>query len=131
MSYNLGRDEIFWRIGHEDSEQLIDDIRKLKSVDFSDETGRTYLHVACSARNLKAAKLLLEKGADPNCKDKRGGMPIMDAIGQLHETNTDFLRLFLQHGLDLSIKLHDMTLKETIESFEDDALNAVIKEFEQ
>ena len=27
MSYNLGRDEMFWRIGHEDSEQLIDDIR--------------------------------------------------------------------------------------------------------
>lgn len=38
MSYHLGRDEMFWRIGHEDSEQLIDDIRKLKSIDFSDET---------------------------------------------------------------------------------------------
>ncbi|EOS21683.1 hypothetical protein C804_05990 [Lachnospiraceae bacterium A4] len=131
MSYHLGRDEMFWRIGHEDSEQLIDDIRKLKSVDFSDETGRTYLHVACSARNLKAAELLLEKGANPNCKDKQGHLPIMSAIGQLHETNAGFLRLFLQHGLDLNIKLHDMTLKETIESFEDDEFNAIIKDFEK
>ncbi len=130
MSYNLGRDEMFWRIGHEDSEQLIDDIRKLESVNFSDETGLTYLHMACSAHNLKAAELLLEKGADPNCKDKRGGVPIMDAIGQLHETNAGFLRFFLQHGLDLSIKLHDMTLKEIIESFKNDELNAVIRYFE-
>ncbi|MDE7423198.1 MAG: ankyrin repeat domain-containing protein [Lachnospiraceae bacterium] len=131
MSYHLGRDEMFWRIGHEDSEQLIDDIRKLKSVNFVDEIGLSYLHMACTAHNLKVAELLLKKGADPNYKDKEGGVPIMSAIGSIHETNPDFLRVFLQYGLDLNIKQHDMTLKEMIESFEDEELNTVMKEFER
>ena len=131
MSYNLGRDDLFWRIGHEQTDKLLEDIEKLESVDFLDESGRTYLHVACTSYNLEVAKLLLQKGANPNCKDKNGKLPIMSAIGRINEKNPDFLRLFLEYGLDLNEIKNGMTLKETIESFEDEELNAVINEFEK
>ncbi len=131
MRYNLGRDKLFWRIGNEKSDELIEDIKKLDSVDFSDDIGRTYLHIACSAHNFEVAKLLLKKGANPNCRDKQGRLPIMSSIGRVNEKNPDFLRVFLEYGLDMNEKVHDMTLKEVIESFEDEELNAVIKSFEK
>ncbi len=37
MSYNLGRDEMYCRIGNEDSRKLLDDIEKLESVVFADD----------------------------------------------------------------------------------------------
>ncbi len=40
MSYNLGRDEMFWRIGNEDSRKLLYDIEKLESIVFADDSGR-------------------------------------------------------------------------------------------
>lgn len=131
MSYNLGRDEMFWRIGNEKSKKLLEDVEQLENIDFSDENGRTYLHVACSSHNLEVAKVLLQKGANPNCKDTKGRMPIMSAIGRINEKNPDFLRLFLEYGLDLNDITNGMALRDTIESFEDETLNAVINEFEK
>lgn len=130
MSYNLGRNELFWRIGNEESHKLLEDIAQLDNVNFSDDSGRTYLHAACSAHNLEAVKLLLQKGANPNCKDIKGRLPIMSAIGRINEKNPDFLRVFLEYGLDLNEIVNGITLKETIKSFEDEELNAVITQFE-
>lgn len=126
MSYNLGRDELFWRIGNEKSEKLLEDVKQLKAVNFSDDNGRSYLHVACSAHNLEVIRLLLEKGADPNCKDAKGRLPIMSAIGRKNKANPQILRVFLDYGLDLTALVHGVSLKETIESFEDEELNNII-----
>lgn len=130
MSYNLGRDEMFWRIGNEDSRKLLDDIEKLESIDFADDTGRTYLHVACSAHNLEAAKLLLKKGANPNVRDKNGRLPIMSAIGRINEKNPEFLKVFLEYGLDLDADVNGISLRETIESFDEETLNSVIRKYQ-
>ncbi len=130
MGYNLGRDEFFWRIGIEESDKLLEDIRQLDNVNFADDNGGTYLHVACSAHNLAVAKLLLQKGAAPNCKDKKGHSPILYAIGMLDETNPDFLRVFLQYGLDLNEDVNGISLREVIKSFRNEGLNKVIAEFE-
>lgn len=131
MRYNLGRDELFWRIGNEDSQKLLYDIEALDKIDFADDNGRTYLHVACSAHNLEVAKLLLKKGANPNVRDKNDRLPIMSAIGRISDKNPAFLKVFLEYGLDLNEDVNGTTLRETIESFEDEALSAVITKFEQ
>lgn len=130
MSYNLGRNDIFWRIGHEETSDLLANIRALKEIEFSDDTGLTYLHVAACNHKLKVIKLLLEKGANPNCEDNRGGSPILMALGRINENNPEILRVFLEYGLNLERIENGMTIKETILSFEDSELNEVIKEFE-
>lgn len=129
MGCNLGRDELFWRIGHEKSDKLLEDITLHANVDFADDTGITYLHMACIAHNLEVAKLLLQKGADPNCKDKEGHSPILSAIGRIDENNAEFLRVFLEYGLDLNENVNGLSLRETIKSFEEEELNKVIAEF--
>ncbi len=130
MSYNLGRDEMYWRIGNEDSRKLLDDIEKLERIDFADDSGRTYLHVACSAHNLEVAKLLLKKGANPNVRDKNGRLPIMSAIGRVNEKNPEFLKVFLEYGLDLNADVNGISLRETIEAFDEEALNSVIRKYQ-
>ena len=72
MNHNLGRNEIFWRIGNGETPELIEAIRKLKDVELKDDKGLTYLHIAACNHRLQIMKLLLEKSADPNCEDKRG-----------------------------------------------------------
>ena len=61
MSYNLGRYEIFWRIGHEESPELLKTISELQNVDFRDDEGTTYLHVAALNHKFEIIKLLLKK----------------------------------------------------------------------
>lgn len=130
MNHNFGRNEIFWEIGNGENPDLIAAIKELNDVEFKDDKGLTYLHVAACNHRPQIVKLLLEKGADPNREDKRGACPILMALGQKDENNPEILRLFLNHGLDLQKVIHGMTVKETILSFEDSELNDVIKEFE-
>lgn len=126
----LGRDDIFWQIGHEESTELLASIKNLENVEFKDKQGLTYLHVAAINHKLQVIKLLLEKGANPNCVDKRGATPILMALGTKNNNNQEILRLFLEHGLDLEKKINGMTIKETILSFEEPELAEIIKEYE-
>lgn len=132
MNYGLGRDEISWRIGHEESPELLKIISELESVDFRDEEGTTYLHVAALNHKLEIIKLLLEKGADPNWQDYKGRFAIIYALGRRNEHNPEILKLFLEYGLNLDIKKNNdgLTIRETILSFEDPKLNEVINTFE-
>lgn len=133
MNYRLdrlGRDDIFWRIGHEESPELLATIRNLENVEFKDKQGLTYLHVASINHKLQVIKLLLEKGADPNCVDKRGSTPILMALGIKNNNNQEILKLFLEYGLDLEKKTNGTTIKETILSFEEPELTEIIKEYE-
>ena len=130
MSYELGRNELFWEIGHGESPELLEKIQQLTDIEFKDDKGLTYLHIAVCNHRLQTIKLLLEKGADPNCEGKRGCCPVLMALGQKEETNPEILRAFLKHGLDLQKMVHGMTVKETILSFEDTELNDVLTEFE-
>ena len=124
----LGRDDIFWQIGHEESPELLASIKNLENVEFKDKQGLTYLHVAAINHKLQVIKLLLEKGANPNCVDKRGAPPILMALGTKNNNNQEIL--FLEHGLDLEKKTNGMTIKETILSFEEPELAEIIKEYE-
>lgn len=134
MDYNIGRDEMCWKISHdEESQELLKEIEELPSVDFRDYEGVTYLHFAALNHKLEIIKLLLKKGADPNCKDYKGRFAIIWALGRKNEKNPEILKLFLEYGLNLDIKKENdgLTIRETILSFELPQLNEVINEFEK
>lgn len=134
MDYNIGRDEMCWKISHdEESQELLKEIEELPSVDFRDYEGVTYLHFAALNHKLEIIKLLLKKGADPNCKDYKGRFAIIWALGRKNEKNPEILKLFLKYGLNLDIKKENdgLTIRETILSFELPQLNEVINEFEK
>lgn len=124
-----GRDEIFCRLGFEKSDDLLRKLKMADNVDFQDANGWSYLHRACQSHYIEAIKILLELGANPNINDKRGSSPIMEAIGRINENNNVILEMMLQHGLDLDKMEGDITLKERIESFEDDEMNKIIKKY--
>lgn len=134
MIDRLGRDELFYRIGHEEeSPELIETISRLEKVDFRDAEGVTYLHIAALHHKPEIIKLLFEKGADPNWQDYKGRFAVIWAVGRKNKKNPEILKLFLEYGLDLDIKkemIDGLTIRETILSLEDPKLNEVIQEFE-
>lgn len=123
------RDEIFFRLGVEKSDDLLQKLRNVDNPDSQDDKGMSYLHRACQSHYLEAIEVLLEVGANPNINDKRGFSPVLEAIGRINEKNNDILELMLQHGLNLDKMEGDMTLKEKIESFHDDEMNKIIVKY--
>lgn len=129
--YNLGgRNEIFWRIGHEETPELLELIENMENIEDRDYKGLTYLHIATINHKLEIIKLLLKKGANPNCEDNQGGSPILMALGRMNEKNAKILKVFLDYGLNLERVENGMTIKETILSFEDQELNDVLRKYE-
>lgn len=123
------RDEIFFRLGVEQSDDLLQKLRNIDDPDFQDDKGISYLHRACQSHYLEAIEILLELGANPNINDKRGFSPVLDAIGKINKNNNAILEMMLQHGLDLDKMEGDMTLKEIIESFDDDEINKIVNKY--
>lgn len=124
-----GRDEIFFRLGVEQSDDLLQKIKTVENPNFQDDNGISYLHRACQSHYLEAIELLLNLGADPNMNDKRGFSPILSAIGRIHENNNTILEMMLQHGLNLDKMEGNMTLKAKVESFGVDEMNKIVKKY--
>ena len=124
-----GRDEIFFRLGVEQSDDLLQRIKTVENPNFQDNNVTSYLHRACQRHYVEAIKILLELGANPNINDNRGFSPILEAIGMINENNNTILEMMLQHGLDLDKMEGDITLKAKIESFDDDEMNKIVKKY--
>ncbi len=134
MKDRFNRDEMFYRLAHlnvgiEKKEDVLKDLRKVSNPDFQDSQGTSYLHMACQSHCYDAIKILLELGANPNINNNRGISPILKAIGSINEENNAILELMLQYGLYLDKMEGDMTLKEMIESFDDDEMNKIVKKY--
>lgn len=125
----FNRDEIFFRLGIEKSNDLLQKLRNVENPDFQDDEGTSYLHIACQSHYIEAIKILLELGANPNINNNRGKSPVLKAIGTINENNNAILEMMLQHGLDLDKMEGNMTLKEMIESFDDDEMNKIVKKY--
>ena len=123
------RDEIFFRLGLEKSDALLEKIKNVENPNFQDTLGMSYLHRACQAHYPEAVELLLKLGADPNITDKRGNSPILDAIGSINDNNNTILEIMLQYGLDLNQIENGMTLKEKIEEFNDSEMNKIVEKY--
>jgi ankyrin repeat protein len=78
------------------------------AVDARNWSEVTPLHQAVRARNLAAVRVLLERGADPNSRDKRGSTPLRRAVSGTGASLTagtgalmaPLTRLLLEHGAD-------------------------------
>jgi len=70
-----------------------------------DENGQSLLHHAARWNNLKLAKVLLEKGFDPNLQDKEGRTPLFSCIGKLHHKGSKMPILLLKYGANPFHKL--------------------------
>ena len=108
----FNRDEIFFRLGVEKSDDLLEKLKTVDNPNFQDSKGFSYLHRACQRHYLEAIEVLLEAGANPNINDKRGFSPILSAIGTINEKNNAILEMMLQHGLDLDKMEGNVTLRE-------------------
>lgn len=125
----FNRDEIFFRLGVEKSDDLLEKLRNVENPDFQDDKGISYLHRACQSHYLEAIEILLELGANPNISDNRGKSPVLKALGTMNEKNKDILELMLQHGLDLDKMEGEKTLKEMIEVFKNDEINKIVEKY--
>lgn len=68
-----------------------------------DYYGMTPLHYAMRGKNIEAAKVLLEAGADPNARDIEGGLISFKMACCMYPFNKELVELFLQHGADVYI----------------------------
>ena len=66
------RDEIFFRLGIEKSDDLLQKLKNIDNPNYQDTKGISYLHRACQRHYVEAIKILLELGANPNINDNRG-----------------------------------------------------------
>lgn len=111
----------------ENKEDVLLEMKKITNPNFQDKNGISYLHMACQAHSIEAVSILLDLGANPNINDKKGYSPIMSAIGTIDKNNKIIFELLLSYGLDLNKKEGNMTLKEIIESFDENELNEIIE----
>ena len=65
-------------------------IPKVEDINKGDYDRRTALHLASAEGHLEIVKLLVENGADPECKDRWGATAVSEAQNNEHQTVSDF-----------------------------------------
>mmetsp|Transcript_31254 Transcript_31254/g.87645 ORF Transcript_31254/g.87645 Transcript_31254/m.87645 type:complete len:704 (+) Transcript_31254:67-2178(+) len=94
------------------SKRLLENGAKVGAADYDD---RTALHIAASEGYLEIVLLLLDRGANPNPRDRWGNIPLADAM---RHGNDEVAELLRKRGSD-EVKLSD----------EDEAALAIAKRF--
>lgn len=70
-------------------------------VNYESPEGHTFLQKAVTRGNIEAIKILLERGADINCRKMYFGTPLTLAV---YFNRPDCVKLLLDHGADINLK---------------------------
>lgn len=76
----LGRDDIFYKIVDKKENEVLQIFDNNINVNFQDQDGNSYLHVAVQSNSINIINKLLERGAYIDIKDRYGKTPLMIAI---------------------------------------------------
>lgn len=103
---------------------LLDTYANIIEIDIAaSTTGYTLLHEAVKSGNVDTVKLLLERGADLNSKDKSGKIPLYHA---LEAGNTDMVKLLFNKDTDI-----DDLLVTAISNNNDKIINNLILDLDK
>jgi len=96
----------FWAIAQENNEEFKKLVNAGFDVNTKDSLGETALHLAVEHGNLEIVRLLLERGADVNAKNKNGLTPIW-GINDDDTTAMEIFRLLIRSGADVNVSNED------------------------
>jgi ankyrin repeat protein len=74
-------------------------------INVPNREGKTLLHLAASRLDPDRVRFLIEKGADPDLRDRTGGSP-------LHELNQEYSRIQQEYGGPHGPRIHPDTLQD-------------------
>lgn len=89
------------RSGHLDVAEKLFDLRDNILIDAADHEKETPLHKASSGGHVKLVKLLVDKGASVNVRDRQIWTPLHRACEQGH---LEVIQMLLQHGADATAR---------------------------
>ena len=102
---------------------------KFSNINRQDNDGHTILFSYCmEGSHVDIIKYLVDNGADPNIKDKRGNTPLSYVCHNYDLSDNDTLevvKLFIEHGADVKIK-YDMLYSCLSYSLDYDKVNTAI-----
>lgn len=117
---------------YELNSSLLSEIENTREIEtnFVDEYGCNLLFYACLRNNSKLVKILLDKGFDPNYRNKYNNIALFLAlannnINTLNES-TRILELFLEFGLNLELDINGVSVKEIISYFNNETYDETV-----
>ena len=104
------------------------------NIDDQDFCGNTGLHYAVKHQNLKSVQLLLESGANPNIKNQKGNIPVMELLAKKGLSQlgvADIVRLLLKFGSDIYSENYKGESLDKLARIQQTARNESLKRAEQ
>ncbi|KAH0563806.1 putative ankyrin repeat protein RF_0381 [Cotesia glomerata] len=83
------------------------------------------LHIACLHRQNEVVKLLINKGADVNCRDHQGKTPLFYAV---HNSDGRIIKILLRNHADINVKARDgrTPLSLSVEDVDSDIITLLL-----
>lgn len=105
LSDGAGNSPIFLALRY-DHKEIFDRLLE-KGIDINSRgrngviTNQTLLHLAVSRRDEATVRKLLEKGANPNLPDDKGGVPLFDAVAR-EPSSFEIMNLLIEKGANVN-----------------------------
>ncbi len=122
------REKLKYEIAHHNIEMVKEAIKEGYDLNYRDGDGDTYLHIAVMNYDLAITKLLVEAGAEIDCRNKHENTPLIYAVSKKDPRMYEIAKYLITKGADLDLKAGKYTARELIHMFEREELMEFIKE---